>query len=136
MYDTLIHCFIPVLWLYGNYFIDLWCKSMDWFHIITKHWLEWIKGTSKWTKWICSNFSSLTMFEFINQDKVTFFLARASQIFSTFLSKWNMCTSLWLQIRERPKKYFPLSGWCRIIWTWSLIFLFDNINIKMESSGP
>ena len=61
-----------------------------------------------------SNFLALTIFsKSTNQGKVTFFSARTSPIFPTSLAKWNMCTSLWFHVRERPEKYFVLSAWCR-----------------------
>ena len=58
-----------------------------------------------------------------------------------------MCTSLWFDIKERPKKYFPLSAWCRklyrpgpqffIIWCssridWQNQFLFPDSSFSEE----
>ena len=85
------------------------------------------KGTAKWqTKWRWSNFSSLTIFEFTNQDKkLTFSQQEHLQIFSTLLAKWNMC-----------QKIFSISATKRIIRTRSSIFDYlTNMNINIESFG-
>ena len=70
------------------------------------------KGTVKsQTKWGWPNFSGLTIFEFVNQYKVTFFSERTCPNFPTSLTKQNICTSLWFCITERPKKYLLSSAW-------------------------
>ena len=71
----------------------------------------------------------MTLFEFINHYKVTFFLARTCPNFPTSLIKENTHTSLWFRVSERPKKYLLLSAWGTelygpgpqffvIWWTW------------------
>ena len=53
---------------------------------------EVFKGTVKWwTKWRWSNCSCLTIFEFINHDKVTFLSARTSPNFFPLLSPSKTC---------------------------------------------
>ena len=67
--------------------------------------------------WRWPDFSGLTIFEFINYDKVTFFSQQEHlQIFPTSLPKWNMCVCLWFCVTERPEKCFLLSAWRRKLY--------------------
>ena len=67
-------------------------------------------------KWRWPNFSGLTIFEFINHYKVTFFSARTCPNFPTSLANLNMFASLRFRVRERPEKYFLLSAWGRELY--------------------
>ena len=82
-------------------------------------------------------FSGLTIFEFINHDKVTFFSARTSPNFSYFPRQVKHVRFLRFRVKERPKKYFLLSTWRRELRTRSSIFyyLIDTWDPPVCNSG-
>ena len=76
------------------------------------------------------NCSGLTIFEFIDQDKVTFFSERTypAKFSPTSLAKWIMRASLRFRVRGRPEKYLLLSVWRRKLNRPGFKFLLFNKN--------